>query len=63
MHELLYRLDGVYTFQLFQEHEGESRCWEHTPPSWDPPFEEDRHPFLSEGICDYLTWDLLVSLP
>jgi len=63
MHVLLCGLDGVYTFQLLQEHESESRCWEHTPPSWNPAFEKDRDPFLSQGICDYLTRNLLVSLP
>jgi hypothetical protein len=63
MHVLLCRLDGVYTFQLFQEHESESRRREHTPPSWNPALEQDGNSFLSQGICDHLTGNLLVSSP
>jgi hypothetical protein len=63
MHDLLRRFDGVYAFQLFQEHESESRRWKHTPPSWNPAFEKDRDSFLPQGVCDYLTGDLLISLP
>jgi len=63
MHVLLCRLDGIYAFQLLQEHESESRCWEHTPPSWNPAFEKDRDSFLSQGICDHLAGNLVISLP
>jgi hypothetical protein len=63
MHVLLCRLDGIYAFQLLQEHESESCRWKHTPPSWDPAFEKDRDSFLSQGICDHLTGNLVISLP
>jgi hypothetical protein len=61
MHDLLRRFDGVYAFQLFQEHESESRRWKHTPPSWNPAFEKNGHSFLSQSIGDYLAWNLLIS--
>jgi hypothetical protein len=63
MHVLLCRLDGIYAFQLLQEHESESRGREHTPPSWNPALEQDRDSFLPQGICDHLTRNLRVSSP
>jgi hypothetical protein len=60
---LLCRLDGIYAFKLLQEHESESRRWKHTPPSWNPAFEKNGHSFLSQGICDHLTGNLVISLP